>query len=91
MDERYCSSCGGLLKITVRRRYSLLDIFGVLIVGSIVFGILGIIIFSSEFSKGIFSILWVAGLVAFGLYHMVGFKSTKSWVCSQCGKSGIEK
>lgn len=81
-----CAKCGGELVITVKRKYSLLDLFGVAVLGSFVFGLLALFISSSHIGRALIFLLWVGGLVAFGLYHMIGFREIAKSKCTQCGE-----
>lgn len=91
MNElKKCAKCGGTLEKTITKKYSRLDLAGVAIVGSFVFGIIGLLLFSGSFGKSTVFLLWVAGLVAFGLYHLVGYNKKEQFKCSQCEGSNNE-
>lgn len=86
VQTNFCANCGGRLIKTVKLKYSLLDLFGVVVVGSFVFGLLALFVSSSHVGRAFVFIIWVGGLVALGLYHMIGFKQTEKTKCSQCGE-----
>jgi len=81
-----CTKCGGRLVRTAKRNYSLLDLFGVAVVGSFVLGFLALFISLSHVGRAFIFLVWVGGLVAFGLYHMIGFKQTPLTKCNKCGE-----
>lgn len=81
----FCPKCGGRLVKTVKRNYSLLDLFGVAVVGGFVLGFLVLILSLGHISKSFMLFVWVGGLVAFGLYHMIGFNEMPQRKCDQCG------
>lgn len=85
-----CAKCGGTLEKTITRKYSLLDLVGVAIVGLFVFGLFGLLLFSGNFGKGAAFLLLVGGLIAFGLYHLVGYNQKEKWKCRQCESSKNE-
>jgi hypothetical protein len=84
-----CAKCGGTTEKIISRKYSLLDLAGVSIVGSFIFGFLGLLLFSGNFGKGMAFLLWVGGLVAFGLYHLVSYNKKEKWKCSRCESSNV--
>jgi len=61
-----------------------LDVVGVVIVGVSVFCFLGLFLFTG---RGLRFVAVVGGLVAFGLYHMIGFSKKAVLRCAQCGRT----
>jgi hypothetical protein len=82
-----CAHCGGAMVAEKRRRYSLIDLLGVGVVGAIVFSFIGWLVYFSWPGKGANFFLLVAGFVGFGLYHMIGYREVTLCKCSQCGRS----
>lgn len=81
-----CAHCGGAMAAVTQRRYSLTDLLGAGVVGVMVFSFLGWLVYSSWPGKGANFFLLVAGLVGFGLYHMIGYREIVICKCNQCGR-----
>lgn len=77
-----CPKCEAPLEVKEKKVFSSIDIVGVLVVGSLVFGFLSLFLFSSHVLRGV---VFLGGVVAFGLYHMVGYSKKVQLKCSQCG------
>lgn len=74
--------CDAPIELTVKHELNPIDLVGALIVGAIVFGFLSLFLFSSHVLRGV---VFVGGVVAFGLFHMVGYSKKEQWKCNQCG------
>jgi len=81
-DLTKCPKCNAPLDLSLKRQYSIIDLVDVLIVGAIVFGFLSLFLFSSHVLRGV---VFVGGLLAFGLFHMVGYSKVEQSKCIQCG------
>lgn len=68
---------------TVKTRPNLLDVFGVLVLGAFVLALLLPFLFSGNGGRP--NILWIAGAIAFGLYHLVGRRRKLVLTCERCG------
>jgi len=77
-----CPKCEAPLEVTENKVFSTIDIVGALVVGSLVFGFLSLLLFSSHVLRGV---VFVGGFVALGLYYMVGYSKKVQLKCSQCG------
>jgi hypothetical protein len=62
-----------------KTEFSTIDIVDSLIVGSLVFGFLSLFLFSGLKLR---LVVFIAGLVAFGLYHMVGYSKKEQLKCN---------
>jgi FtsH-binding integral membrane protein len=88
-DPGNCAKCGGILAKTVTRRYSRSDLIAAAGIGTMALVLLGLFIyfFSGDIGRGLIVLMGVVGLVAFGLYEMVGFTQTESLTCVRCGET----
>ena len=90
-----CPKCGGNIVVTTKASISYVDLIGVLVVGSFVFCILGVLVFmlveSSHMVRALGAILWLGGVIAFGLYHMVGYSKKTTRYCDNCSETFSEK
>lgn len=77
-----CPKCEAPLEVMEKKEFSAIDIVGALVVGTLVFGFLSLFLFSSHVLRGV---VFIGGLVAFGLYLMVGYSRKEQLKCSQCG------